>query len=206
MRELEFLPEDYIRARYHRRIGFIRSWLLLALGLAMVLWSLQMGKWVQDARAELQALRGTGYAAGVDVEKVEKLQTEQRAYERRLGILQRFGPTGSVASVVAALADLVPDEVVLEEVSLSSSEAAPRSPALRVAGWAPSEVLVTRTLGALEASPSLEGALLVESKPGGANENADRCYFVITVKGVDVSETEENAGGISPERAQTLGH
>lgn len=205
MRELEFLPEDYIRARYHRRIGFIRSWLLLALGLAMVLWSLQVGQWVQDARAELQALRGTGYAAGVDVEKVEKLQAEQRAYERRLGILQRFGPTGSVASVVAALADLVPDEVVLEEASLSGSEAVPRSPALRVAGWAPSEVLVTRTLGALEASPSLEDALLVESKPG-ANGNADRRYFVITVKGVDVSETEENAGGISPERAQTLGH
>ena len=205
MRELEFLPEDYIRARYHRRIGFIRSWLLLALGLAMVLWSLQMGKWVQDARAELQALRGTGYAAGVEVEKVEKLQAEQRGYERRLGILQRFGPTGSVASVVAALADLVPDEVVLEEASLSGSEAAPRSPELRVAGWAPSEVLVTRTLGALEASPSLEGALLVESKPG-ANGNADLRYFVITVKGVDVSETEENAGGTSPERAQTPGH
>jgi len=205
VRELEFLPEDYIRARYHRRIGFIRSWLLLALGLAMVLWSLQMGKWVQDARAELQALRGTGYAAGVEVEKVEKLQAEQRAYGRRLAVLQRFGPTGSAASVVAALADLVPDEVVLEEASLIGSETAPRSPALRVAGWAPSEVLVTRTLGALEASPSLEGALLVESKPG-ANENADRRYFVITVKGVDVSETEENADGISPERAQTPGH
>lgn len=205
MRELEFLPEDYIRARYHRRIGFIRSWLLLALGLAMVLWSLQVGKWVQDARAELQALRGTGYAAGVEVEKVEKLQVEQRTYERRLSVLQRFGPTGSVASVVAALADLVPDEVELEEAILSGSEAAPRSPALRVAGWASSEVLVTRTLGALEASPSLEGALLVESKPG-SNGNADRRYFVITVKGVDISETEENAGGISPERAQTLGH
>ena len=204
MRELEFLPEDYIRARYHRRIGFIRSWLLLALGLAMVLWSLQMGQWVQDARAELQALRGTGYAAGVEVEKVEKLQAEQRTYERRLSILQRFGPTGSVASVVAALADLVPDEVVLEEASLSGSEAAPRSPAVRVAGWAPSEVLVTRTLGALEASPFLKDALLVESKPE-ANGSADRRYFVITVKGVDVSEPEENAGGISPERAQTLG-
>ena len=205
MRELEFLPEDYIRARYHRRIGFIRSWLLLALGLAMVLWSLQMSQWVQDARAELQALRGTGYAAGVEVEKVEKLQAEQRTYERRLSVLQRFGPTGSVATVLVVLADLVPDEVVLEEASLNASETAPRSPALRVAGWAPSEVLVTRTLGALEASPSLKGALLVESKPG-ANGNADCRYFVITVKGVDVSKTEENAGGISPERAQTLGH
>jgi len=205
VRELEFLPEDYIRARYHRRIGFIRSWLLLALGLAMVLWSLQMSQWVQDARAELQALRGTGYAAGMEVEKVEKLQAEQRTYEQRLSVLQRFGPTGSVATVLVALADLVPDEVVLEEASLNASETAPRSPALRVAGWAPSEVLVTRTLGALEASPSLKGALLVESKPG-ANGNADCRYFVITVKGVDVSKTEENAGGISPERAQTLGH
>lgn len=202
MRELEFLPEDYIRARYHRRIGFIRSWLLLALGLAMVLWSLQLGKWVQDARAELQALRGTGYAAGVDVEKVEKLQAEQRAYERRLGVLQRFGPTGSMASVVAALADLVPDEVVLEEASLSGSEAAPRSPELRVAGWAPSEVLVTQTLGALEASEPLEGALLVESKPG-VNETPDRRYFVITAKAVDVPQPEENPGGTSLKSAQT---
>ena len=205
MRELEFLPEDYIRARYHRRVGFIRSWLLLALGLAMVLWSLQMGQWIQDARAELQALRGTGYAAGVDVEKVEKLQAEQRGYERRLSILQRFGPTGSVASVMVALADLVPEEVVLEEVSLSGSEAAPRSPALRVVGWAPSEVLVTQSLGALEASPFLEGVLLVESKPG-VNGSADRRRFVITVNGVDVSETEEDAGGTSPERTQTPGH
>ena len=204
MRELEFLPEDYIRARYHRRIGFIRSWLLLALGLAMVLWSLQMGKWVQDARAELQALRSTGYAAGVDVEKVEKLQVEQRGYERRLSVVQQFGPRGSVASLVASLADLMPDEVVLEEASLSSSDADPGLLTVRVTGWSPHEVLVTRTLGALEASESFEKALLVESKPG-TNENADRRCFVITMNAVGVPETEEKQDVASSDRAQAPG-
>ena len=70
MHELEFLPEDYLRARFQRRIGFVRSWLLLAIGLAMVLWSFQMGAWVRNARAELAALRGAGSAVDAEVKKV----------------------------------------------------------------------------------------------------------------------------------------
>ena len=100
MHELEFLPEDYLRARFQRRIGFIRSWLLLAIGMAMALWSLQMGAWVRDARAELAAVRGAGSAVDADVEKVRSLRTEARAYNQRLRLLRRLRPRIAVAVLV----------------------------------------------------------------------------------------------------------
>ena len=104
MRELEFLPEDYLRARFQRRIGFIRSWLLLAIGLAMVLYSLQMGTWVREARAELEALQGTGSAVEADVEKVRRLREEARTYNERIARTEALRPR---TTVTAVLADLV---------------------------------------------------------------------------------------------------
>ncbi len=205
MRELEFLPEDYIRARFHRRVRFIRSWLLLALGLAMVLWSFKMGAWVHDARAELQALRGTGFAVGVDVEKVEMLQAEEQSYRRRLEALEHLRPKVSTMGLVAALADLVADGVVLEEVHLAGLGRTDGDGArLRVAGRALTEVLVTRTLGALEASPHFEGAVLVESRPE-EGKNGPQRLFVIEVNPKPAVETEGAKGDIPPGDAQTAG-
>ena len=106
MRELEFLPEDYIRARYQRRIGFIRSWLLLALGLAMALWSLQVGVWVRDAKAELEALQGTNSAVDPDVEKVRSLRAEAASYSRRIELLQAMRPQITATEVMTSLASL----------------------------------------------------------------------------------------------------
>ena len=185
MRELEFLPQDYLRARFHRRVGFIRSWLLLALGLAMVLWSLQMGMGVDAARAELQALRGTGHSVGEEVQKTERLQAEQRAYEGRLVALERLETNGSVVGLLALLGELVPAEVVLDEVVLGGSDDPDRY-TLRIAGRSPSEVLVMRLLGALEGSPTFEGATLAESRPG----KADTREFVLVASAVCGAEGE----------------
>ncbi|MGB2614059.1 MAG: PilN domain-containing protein [Phycisphaerae bacterium] len=186
MRELEFLPPDYLRARFHRRVGFIRSWLLLAMGLAMVLWSLQMGTWVNDARAELQALRGTGYAVGAEAQKVERLQAEERAYEERLAVLKRLEGPGSVIGLTAMVADVVPAEVVLDEVVLSGCET-PNRPTLRITGRSPSEMLVTRLLGSLEMSPSFEGAALVGSK-GGVGGGREFVIAVTALPGADAQQ------------------
>ena len=101
MHELEFLPEDYLRARFQRRIGFIRSWLLLAIGMAMVLWSLQVGAWVRDARAELAAVRGAGSAVDADVKKVRSLRAEARSHNKRLELLRSLRPGIAVAEVLA---------------------------------------------------------------------------------------------------------
>jgi len=187
MRELEFLPQDYIRARFQRRVGFIRSWLLLVMGLAMTLWSLQMGIWVRGARAELQALRGTGSAVDADLQKVQRLQQEARHYDRRLDLIQALQTPVTVADVVAAVTGLLPESVILDELRLDRPDAdTRRRPTLRLVGVAPSEMVVMETLAALESSPGLEGAVLVRSGPcraaGLANpEDADRRGFVLEV-------------------------
>ena len=179
MRELEFLPPDYLRARYQRRIGFIRSWLLLAMGLAMVLWSLQMSAWVRNARAELQALHGTGLAVDGDVEKVRQLKQESQGYERRVAVAQTLRPRLTAADVLAALSASLPDAVVLEEVVVNHTETSgPGGGALRVRGVAPSEGAVMNTLAALEASPAFKQAALLESKPSGAGESGGRCFTI----------------------------
>jgi len=138
-----------------------------------------MGMWVHDARAELQALRGTGCSVGADVEKVQMLQTEERSYKRRLAAVKHLRPKGSVVGLVAELAALLPHEVVLGEVRLHDIEGEDR---VRVwlAGWSPSEILVAQTLGALEASPVFDAAVLVESKPESGETGARR-YFAVEV-------------------------
>jgi len=179
VRELEFLPPEYLRARFHRRVRFIRTWLLLTMGLAMVLWSLQMGFWVQDAKAELAALCGTGSAVDLDVAKVRMLRAEAQVYSRRLETLRNLRPQVTATERMSALADLLPEGVVVDDVTVEQ-QPQDRSQRARicVAGVAPTESGVTQLLAALEASPSFERAVLVESKPLADDSTGRRAFIV----------------------------
>jgi len=179
--ELEFLPEDYLRARFQRRIGFIRSWLLLGIGMAMVLWSLQVGAWVRDARGELAAVRGAGSAVDADVKKVRSLRAEARSYNKRLELLRSLRPGIAVAEVLAETVALLPEGVMLDGFDLDHPMAAePERAMLRLRGWALNETLVTQTLGQLDASPRFDQVTVVQLKllPGGAEGQR---LFVIEV-------------------------
>jgi hypothetical protein len=166
VRELEFLPPEYLRARYQRRVSFIRSWLLLAMGLAMVLWSLQIGAWVREAQAELAALHGTDTAVNADVVKVRLLRAEADTYKRRIELLQALRPQATTTELLAAVSDLLPDGVVVEEMSVDrGSKALPDQTTVRLSGVAPTETIVTQALAALELSPAFNRVVLVESKP-----------------------------------------
>ncbi len=191
MTELEFLPDEYLKARFHRRVGFIRSWLLLALGMAMVLWSLQIGVWVRDARVELQALRGAGFAAAADAEKVEMLRAEMLAYARRVAVIKRLQPKVTVAETVEALTAHLPNAVALDEVRLSRSGETAEAATVLCTGWAPCEAQVNELLGALESSGRFGRAVLVESKPE-KRQDATWRWFVIEAA---VLETSPGEGG-----------
>jgi Tfp pilus assembly protein PilN len=194
LRELEFLPEDYLRARFQRQVRFIRSWLLLAMGLAMILWSLQVGAWVRGAQAELLSLHGTDSAVDGDVVKVKRLRVEAEAYNQRLDALQAIKPRVTPTGVLTALADRLPEGVVLEDVSMEYPEnIEPDHATLRMRGVAANEAMVMETLAAMEKSlPAsfagdeacfgesirLERAVLVESKARGAGEDKRRSFVV----------------------------
>lgn len=179
MRELEFLPPEYLRARFHRRVRFIRSWLLLAMGLAMVLWSLQMGFWVRDAQAELAALCGTGSAVDVDVAKVRMMRAEAQVYNHRIEVLRGLRPQVTATELVAALADLLPEGVVTDEVTVEHVlQGGTDRPRIRMSGVAPTETDVTRLLAAMDDSPVFEGAVLVESKPVAGDAAGHRAFVM----------------------------
>jgi hypothetical protein len=166
VRELEFLPTDYLQARYQRRIGFIRSWLLLALGLAMVLWSMQMGAWVRHAQAELESLRGTDNAVRADVQKVRMLQTETRFYEHRIELLRTLRPQVRVTQILAAVTETLPEGIALNTTTVESSGQEPHTRTrVTISGQASSETAVAHALSALEGSPTFERPILLESKP-----------------------------------------
>ena len=191
MRELEFLPPEYLRARLTRRVRFIRSWLLLAMGLAMVLWSLQMGFWVRDAQAELAALSGTGSAVDMDVAKVRMMRAEAQVYNHRIEVVRGLRPPVTATELVAALADVLPEGVVTDEVTVEQvRQGQADRPRLRVSGVAPTETDVTRLLAALNASPAFEGAVLVESKPV-AGDAAGRRTFVMAANAKAVKPAKE---------------
>jgi len=180
--ELEFLPEDYLRARFQRRIGFIRSWLLLAIGLAMVLWSFQMGAWLRDARAELMAVRGAGSAVDADVKKVRSLRAEARSHNQRLDLLRGLRSKIAVTDAIGEMVSLLPQGVMLDGFDLDHPmETEAGQATLRLHGWASNEAAVTQTVGGLDASPRFERALLVRSRllSGGV---AGRRSFVIEAR------------------------
>lgn len=165
MRELEFLPEDYLRARFQRRIGFIRSWLLLAIGLAMVLYSFQMGTWVRDARAELQTLQGTRTAVEPDLRKIRRLREEARTYNERIALTEALRPCTSVTAVLADLVAALPEGVCLEGLEvLWPPRHAGRPVTVRLKGVARSEREVTQAVARLDASPRFSRTILVESR------------------------------------------
>lgn len=173
VRELEFLPPDYIQARYQRRIGFIRSWLLLAMGMAMVLWSFQMGAWVRNARAELESLQGSDQAMQPDVLKVHHQRTEAQTYEQRLEMARSLQPRVTATEIMTAVAEVLPDTVRLDEALLDCAGLSPSDRVrVRLTGVALSETAVTHTLSALEDSPKLERAVLLESKAVPGSEAA----------------------------------
>lgn len=187
MRDLEFLPEDYLRARFRRRLGFLRAWLLLALGLVMVLWSLQAGAWVRSARAELMALRGTGSAMEADVEKSRRLKMEAQDHNRRVGALAALVTKVGVGDILAELADALPHGVALETAEVVRQDWQASAVArVRLTGSAPAETVVGRALEALEASPIFEKAVLVESKQQDGSPRTGR-RFVIEVSTVGPS-------------------
>ncbi|MBL7139414.1 MAG: PilN domain-containing protein [Planctomycetes bacterium] len=179
MRELEFLPEEYLRARFQRRIGFVRSWLLLAIGLAMVLYSFQMGTWVRDAQAELVALRGSGAAVAPDVAKVRMLRAEARVYNERLERLDALRPALAVTNILADVVQAVPDAVVLECLDVSTSPAeCGESLTVRVQGLARSEEGVTAMVAGLDALPRFTQTILVESRLVDETPDGRRAFAI----------------------------
>jgi Tfp pilus assembly protein PilN len=191
VRELEFLPQEYVRAHFRRRIGFIRSWLLLALGLAMVLWSLQMSAWVRDAQAELSALRSTDSAVEADVAKVRMLRAEAQGYNRRLSLVRDLQTRTSLSEVFSHLAAILPDGVVLEEMAMARAETGTgKRPILRLQGTAAQGAAVTQMLSALEGSALLRAPVLVESKPH-AREPPERRSFAVEVNIVPTVSAKE---------------
>ncbi|MBM4017405.1 MAG: hypothetical protein FJ288_03610 [Planctomycetes bacterium] len=191
MRELEFLPPQYIRARRQRRVGFIRSWLLLAMGLAMVLWSFQMGVWVRGAQAELAALDGADAAVDGDVTKVRLLRAEAYTYKRRMELVRTLQQVAAT-EVIAAVADLLPEGVVMDDVLVDRGPAGPTGrTTLRLSGTAPGETAITQALAALEASPALERAVLVESRPLALRSSAEGRSFVVEVSVPDAQVQSE---------------
>lgn len=190
MTELEFLPEDYLRARFHRRVGFIRSWLLLAMGLAMVLWSFQIGAWVRDARAELQALRGAGSAVDGDVERVERLRAEAQSYARRMTLIKELEPRTPLTEAMGTATNLLPETVVLEEVGVTGADKdRGTKPLVRLAGVVPAEETVSRLLGQMESSKRFAKATLLESR-GQNHGAAPGRWFVIQAEVVEPSGRE----------------
>jgi hypothetical protein len=181
VRELEFLPEEYLRARFQRRIGFIRSWLLLAIGLAMVLYSMQMGTWVRDARAELQALQGTGTAVKGDVEKVRRLREEARTYSERIEAAEAVRPRVTVTEVLADLVTALPEAVCVERLEVLWPSRDLAEPAtVRLEGMAGGEEQVTLAVARLDASPRFGRTILVESRLADETSAGGRTFALET--------------------------
>jgi len=145
----------------------------------MVLWSLQVGAWVRDARADLAAVRGAGSAVDADVKKVRSLRAEARLYNQRLDLLRSLRSGIAVTDVIAEVVCLLPSSVALDNFDLDHAMGAePERATLRLCGWAPDAMVVTQALGQLDASPRFERAILVRSKLLSGDTGGRRSFVI----------------------------
>ena len=139
----------------------------------MVLWIFHMGAWVRNARAELESLQGSDQAMQPDVLKVHHQRTEAQTYEQRLEMARSLQPRVTATEIMTAVAEVLPDTVRLDEALLDCAGLSPSDRVrVRLTGVALSETAVTHTLSALEDSPKLERAVLLESKAVPGSEAA----------------------------------
>ena len=100
-------------------------------------------------------------------------------------------PQGTAAELVATLADLLPEGVMADEVTVDQSlQSPPERARIRLSGIAVTEAMVTQLLAALEASPAFERPVLIESKPV-AGDGTGRRTFIVAADAEAVAPVKE---------------
>jgi Tfp pilus assembly protein PilN len=180
MRELEFLPDWYPKARRQKRLVMLQSWLAVVLAMGIAVWGVMTHRNHKTRLAQLQSLDAQIAQSQLNLKLRDELQQKKRALEDQQRILARIGAHVEASRVLSRIASLMPEQMSLTDMTIDTIDQVPaadpsKSPDAKSAqgtrrmkvqlqGVAPSDVDLANFLARLSSVPFFEQVTLVEAQ------------------------------------------
>lgn len=120
MKEIDFIP-DWYKANCRRRRRYVRQYSLMGvLFAATMLWSFMMGQYIQHAGAQVQEVETALLKKTQWIDEAALLQQEIAIMESRKTLLEDITPRTPMSAIVGELSYLIPNDVVLTNLSLTA--------------------------------------------------------------------------------------
>jgi len=192
MKDLEFLPEKYLRSQTHLRLRLVRLWLLVALALAMVCWTLYARS--ANARLESKIVATESSLAGIEVDlrRVADQSGELQKYRSQRSLVDQLKSGEPRTDLVREIAARLPDQIFLSRLEIvTEKREAPAAaggksgskPAatemvnrLRIEGFAADDLALARFLQGLGDSGVFQKGELAFSKDAQIDDRSVRTF------------------------------
>jgi Tfp pilus assembly protein PilN len=180
MREVEFLPDWYPKVRQRRRMVALQAWITLILVSGLGLWMVLVQRNVHAREVRLIGLRTDFAQSEAECQRLDDLLALQRQLGQQDQIFAKIGRPVESTRVLGALAEIMPRDMCLMDLSLDTEEAPKSSGKLaaraaadqkqsesmlrfRLHGVAPTDVDLAEFLAKLTAKPFFKHVELMYS-------------------------------------------
>ena len=117
MREVEFLPAWYPLLRRRRLMMYAEAWAIVAAVAAMAVWLLIFHRNVRMAEASLGGLDRQLTQTDADIQRLNEQRALKEQLQRQGEVSAKLGPYVPQARLVSSLADIMPREMTLLDLS-----------------------------------------------------------------------------------------
>jgi Tfp pilus assembly protein PilN len=118
MKDLEFLPEKYLRAQSHLRLRFVRLWLLVVLALAMVCWTLYARSANTLLESKIAATESSLAGIEVGLRRVADQNGELQKFRSQRLLVDEVKCAEPRTLLLREIAARLPDQIFLSRLEL----------------------------------------------------------------------------------------
>ena len=207
MRELEFLPEWYPRARRSRRMLLLHAWAMLMLIFGLGMWSVLADRNVRHERQALDSLYTQVGQTRAELDQLDKQLALKKQLQVQEQILSRIGTHVEATRMLAQLDSIMPKEMSVLDLSMETVEtvqnasqnssgkgaSVQRQLKTRLVGIAPSDVDLANFLAKLTGVPIFQQVTLIRA--------ADRSESGHLMREFEVSFCIDTSGPVNTDRS-----
>jgi hypothetical protein len=122
MPDLEFLPEWYPQTRQRRRLVVLQAWFTLALGVGLAMWCVMSERRVRQAERDLSAVESQLERSRSELGELEELLVLEKQLVRQDQVLAMVGTHVEAARLMTALDEVMPPEMALLDLDVTTEE------------------------------------------------------------------------------------
>ena len=120
MKEIDFLPQWYKKSK-RRQSSYRRQYVEVAfLLVAMILWSFVGGRFLTHAQARLKTAEDYLTVTKPFNAEFDRFQAELKTLQKDYAILEKLDTKVNVSNIIAEIAFLIDDNIILESICIQS--------------------------------------------------------------------------------------